>query len=466
MRLRPAEAFNVMGTALMVAALAATLVTDAGAARTDEKPGQALTNERSFCTGRPDTPWDVQIRSCTALILSEREPVKDRAIAHNNRGIAYYGEKDYDRAIADYDAAVSLDPGYATGYYNRGNAWQVKGDYDRAVRDYDQALALQANFSAVYYNRGNTYRAKGEIDRAMADYDVGLELFPNSARTYGNRGIAYYIKKDYDRAITDYDAAIRLDPDYANAYGNRALAYAAKGAFDRAIADYDAALRLRPGAIDYNNRGLAYAARNDFDRAIADYDAALRLDPALASAHANRGEAYRVEGDDDRAVADFAAAIALDPANSVAYFGRGRILLYRGALADAERDLAWASELAPRDAHYALWLELAVLRNHRPSRLADIASRLDMKAWPAPLVRLFLGDATPGAVLAAAADLDPGRKSDKLCEAEFFSGAAALRDGRDPESARLFRRAAQDCPKSFFESQAANIELKALGLAP
>jgi hypothetical protein len=93
-------------------------------------------------------------------------------------------------------------------------------------------------------------------------------------------------------------------------------------------------------------------------------------------------------------------------------------------------------------------------------------SRLDMKAWPAPLVRLLLGEATPAAVLAAAADLDPERKSGKLCEATFFSGVAASRGGRDQESARLFRRAAQDCPKLFFESQAADIELKALGLAP
>jgi tetratricopeptide (TPR) repeat protein len=465
MRLRPAEAFRFLGSALVAAAFAATLVTDAGAARTDEKPGQALTNERSFCTGRSDTPWDVQIRSCTALILSEREPVKDRAIAHNNRGIAYYGEKDYDRAIADYDAAVSLDPGYATGYYNRGNAWQVKGDNDRAILDYDRALALQASFSAVYYNRGNAYRAKGEIDRAIDDYDVGLELFPNSARTYGNRGIAYYIKKDYDRAIADYDAAIRFDPDYANTYSNRALAYAAKGAFDRAIADSEQALRLRPGAIDYNNRGRAYAARNDFDRAIADYDAAIRLGPSPFT-YVNRSDAYRVKGDAAGALADLDRAIMLDPRYAAAYFARGRTYFAGGAFAGARSDLARASELEPNNAYYALWRDLAERRLHRPRALAEAAARLDMTAWPAPLINLLLGETTAAAVFAATDDADPNRKQGKLCEADFFSGEVALRDGANQEATSLFRRALDDCQRTFFESTAAAAQLKALGVEP
>jgi tetratricopeptide (TPR) repeat protein len=195
--------------------------------------------------------------------------------------------------------------------------------------------------------------------------------------------------------------------------------------FERAIADYGAALQLRPGAVDYNNRGLAHAALSDYDRAIADYDAALGFDPAFSFAYANRGDAYRVKGDNERALADLASAIMLDPANSAAYFARGRILLYRGALDEAERDLARASELAPANAYYALWLELAAQRNHRPSRLAGAASRLDLMAWPAALVRLFLGEAAPAAVLAAAGDSDPERKSGKLCEAEFFTGAAA-----------------------------------------
>ena len=45
----------------------------------------------------------------------------------NRRGVAYYGKKDYDRAIADYDQAIKLNPAYPTALINRGNAWRAKG---------------------------------------------------------------------------------------------------------------------------------------------------------------------------------------------------------------------------------------------------------------------------------------------------------------------------------------------------
>jgi lipoprotein NlpI len=89
-----------------------------------------------------------------------------------------------------------------------------------------------------------------------------------------------------------------------------------------------------------------------------------------------------------------------------------------------------------------------------------------MTAWPGPVVRLLLGETTPAALLAATNDPDPDRKQGKLCEADFFSGEVALRDGADQEAARLFRRAVDDCAQTFFETTAAKAELEALGVRP
>jgi tetratricopeptide (TPR) repeat protein len=445
----------------MGAVLSAALATSAVAARPGDEPRQPLVTERTFCTGRQDTAWDLQVKSCTALIQSDRETTKTRAIAYNNRGIAYFETQDYDRALADYNAAIRLDPEFAAATYNRGNAYRAKGDNDRAIIDYNEALRIRPD-SRAYFNRGSAYRAKGDHDRAIADYNEAIRLDPNYALSYGNRGIAYAAKGDNDRAIADYDEAIRLNPRYANAYGNRGLAYAAKGDLDRAIADYDEALRIRPGAIDRNNRGLAYHRQMDHDRAIADYDEATRLDPRFALAYNNRGEAYRAKGDNERAVADFSEAIALDPNYSAAYFGRGRMLLYGGSLARAHGDLKRASELAPKNAYHVLWLDLAERRNHLARSLPEAASRLDMTSWPAPVIRLLLGETT--AVLAD--DPDPNKKQGQACEANFFGGEAALLDGAKQEAARLLRLAANDCPRAFFERAAANAELKALDVEP
>ena len=110
-----------LGATVIAAALSAILATAAIAALGGEEPRQ-VSRERTLCTGRPDTPWDRQISSCTAVIQSDRETEMNRAIAYNNRAIAYFGKTDYDRAVADYDQAVRLDPDYAFAYYKRGNA--------------------------------------------------------------------------------------------------------------------------------------------------------------------------------------------------------------------------------------------------------------------------------------------------------------------------------------------------------
>jgi lipoprotein NlpI len=84
----------------------------------------------------------------------------------------------------------------------------------------------------------------------------------------------------------------------------------------------------------------------------------------------------------------------------------------------------------------------------------------------APVIRLYLGQLTPEAVLAAADDPDATTKKGQVCEANFYSGELALRQGKKDEATGLFRRATADCPKPFFEYDGANAELKALGKNP
>jgi lipoprotein NlpI len=316
-------------------------------------------------------------------------------------------------------------------------------------------------------NKNNAYSPDLAISGCTAFIHSGRENRKNLAAAFNNRGIAYDDKKDFDRALADYNEAIRLNPKDAHAFNNRGVAYDNKKEYDRAIADYDAAIRLNSKlAAAFNNRGNAYRAKKDYDRAIADYNEAIRLDPKYAEAFNNRGRAYRAKKDYDHAIADYDAAIRLDPKHASAYLNRGLAYLYGDLLAKAQADFKEASELDPKDAYAALWLDLTERRNNIPSHLAQAATPIDMKTWPAPVIRLFLGELTPEAVLAAADDPNPITKQGQVCEANFYSGERALQDGSKEAAARLFRTAVDGCPRDFMEWFAANAELKALGLKP
>src|SRR5262249_42623405 len=128
------------------------------------------------------------------------------------------------------------------------------------------------------------------------------------------------------------------------------------------------------------------------------------------------------------------------------------------SLADFEQSLL----LAPKDAYTWLWRNMAARRVDEPSRLSEGTTKLDMTKWPAPVVRLFLGEISAEAGLAAAGYGKPRTKKGQNCEANFYMGELAMQHGEKDEAARLFRLAVGDCPKGFVEYWTASAELKAL----
>jgi lipoprotein NlpI len=213
-----------------------------------------------------------------------------------------------------------------------------------------------------------------------------------------------------------------------------------------------------------DTRGIAYYSEGN--RAVADLIELIGLDPNGPPVHRNRGTKLPVKSNVDRAIARYTKTIMLDPRNDDAYLRRGIANLYAGSLPKALADIRQASELDPKYAYYALWLDIVDKRENLASGLAQAATQIDMTKWPAPIIGLFLGHTTPGAVLAAAADPDAKTKAGQVCEANFYTGELALRQGAKEEAANLFRRAAAECPSHFVEGPAAYAELKVLGVNP
>ena len=94
-------------------------------------------------------------------------PGPNSAFALYNQGSTQLNLKDYDRAIANFDEALKLDPKYVVALNARGLAYEGKGQHDRAIADYDRAIELDPKYAAGFVNRGNAYRSKGRDDQAI-----------------------------------------------------------------------------------------------------------------------------------------------------------------------------------------------------------------------------------------------------------------------------------------------------------
>jgi tetratricopeptide (TPR) repeat protein len=191
----------------------------------------------------------------------------------------------------------------------------------------------------------------------------------------------------------------------------------------------------------------------------------VRLDPKGPDARPNRDTKDRTS-DLDQIIVYYDAAIRREPKDDDAYFHRGIAKFYAGDRLRAMADVRQASGLDPHYPYYALWIHIIDKRGNAASGLPQAIAQIDMTKWPAPVIRLFLGQTTPAAVLAAAADPDPTIRRGQICEAQFYSAEFALQRGDRKEAARLFRLAAAGCTRDFVEGAAAASELDALAENP
>ena len=119
---------------------------------------------------------DRVIKGCSAIINAGNENKQLLVIAYVERGSAYLSITDFDRAIADYDKSIGLDPKSAISYFSRGSAYLSMDHLDRAIADYSKAVELKPDFADAFLGLGLVYFIKGDVDRAIHSVERALIL--------------------------------------------------------------------------------------------------------------------------------------------------------------------------------------------------------------------------------------------------------------------------------------------------
>jgi tetratricopeptide (TPR) repeat protein len=136
--------------ALLAAVLWAALQHGAGA--TGAEPPTAPQVDPAPCLAVAANEDDQTIAVCGPLIDNEKTAKADRIKALIARAGAY-GRKDMiERAIDDYSVVLRLDPTLADIYNARGELWRKKGDRPKALADFGAALKVNPGQPAAKSN--------------------------------------------------------------------------------------------------------------------------------------------------------------------------------------------------------------------------------------------------------------------------------------------------------------------------
>ncbi|MGJ4942859.1 hypothetical protein ACQR1W_19945 [Bradyrhizobium sp. HKCCYLS1011] len=213
-------------------------------------------------------------------------------------------------------------------------------------------------------------------------------------------------------------------------------------------------------------RAAAYFRKGDIDHAIADYDNVIRQSSADLRAAYDYADLDLPQGKAIPTTSGSEQTSGRDRYRAQAYRGRGIASFQAGLLEQSQDDFRHLSAMDQKDARAALWLDLARRRAGLASVLADQAKLLDMSKWPAPIVRVFLGQGTAEAALAAAEQGDPVTRKARRCEASFFAGELMLQQGQDAGAMRLIDRALAECSPASGVRSVADAEARILRVMP
>ena len=157
----------------------------------------------------------------------------------------------YTIAVADYTAAIKLDPNNSSLYGSLGTAQKDNKNYTAAETDFTQATTLNPKDAQDFYNLGQTYDLDTQDTKAVTAYASAVKLAPTNA--------SYEIAYGDDLVATgdNKDAVNAFEQGQVNATGpsQTMAADAGLGYTDDNLKDYQDALTAfqQAAAADTNN---------------------------------------------------------------------------------------------------------------------------------------------------------------------------------------------------------------------
>lgn len=225
------------------------------------------------------------IASLTEIVRRDPQDVN----ALNMRGTAFARARQYNRALADFNAAIDMDPQYYQAYANRALVHVSMKRFDLAKGDYEQALRLSPEYTAAYLGRGRLFMRNKNYAMALADFRRAIKLNPSSAMAYFQRGSTYQLMGQHENAVSDFDVAIGLKPNTPDPYFSRGQSRFALQKYELAYDDFYVAAkrgkgRGRSNARAWTYRGLSAERFGDPKKAVRAYRRALQASPRFKPA--------------------------------------------------------------------------------------------------------------------------------------------------------------------------------------
>jgi TolB-like protein/Flp pilus assembly protein TadD len=241
---------------------------DADLFAVQDEIARAIANALELRLAPKDTEHRPPTRDAPAydLYLKGREAWNERS------------ETSLPRAIALFEEAVALDPGFAVAYSGLADAYALLEDYGkipaeeafpRAIHAAQQALEIDETLAEANASLGHVYMHQFRWREAEEEFRRALSLNPSYANAHHWYSVQLLWTGRYDEALRESRIAREVDPlsEKFDEAAGVILSYAGRG--DEAVEHLRGVVERYPTDLAYRNLAYALSMLGRHDEAIA-----------------------------------------------------------------------------------------------------------------------------------------------------------------------------------------------------
>ncbi len=228
---------------------------------------------------RGDVAFQLEKPDDAAKFYSRALFLGESARLHTNRGLAFLGSRNMEKAFLDFQEAIRLDSTDRQAWLGLANTFLEIHDFGQAAKIFQVCLADRATDSKNRFNFGIALAELGRFEEAISQFSLLLESGPD-AEVLARRAYCFFRLGNFEQARADAVFANNLDVRNSFAYNTLAHLELQQEHFALAERIFSEALEWDNfSGKSYAGRGYARYKKRDYAAALDDLNAAIQLDP-------------------------------------------------------------------------------------------------------------------------------------------------------------------------------------------